>query len=344
MSKKELESVIGVGTSVSAVLTQATQNYRVYVDQKLIGYLFKNTYWFFDAWGPGVTSQPVILTEENLSGISTILDKLNEDVVFGDLIKRDGKWVLQTKDNPLMTSHDLKNLSKSIRLFNNYTYEPETTYSKPITYSGYGQGLGHVMVNGESYSLNKIRYQDAKKFIETYDPMAYIGRGRICYGLTKGFRLYAVAVYSPLPYLALKTIKSQWVKDRTLYLSRLVGCSDAFKVKVVQSSLALLKEDYSLVVTYYHNDLDITSEPLHQSGAKFGGHTSGQRITYRKYNGKWYSPKGVYNLFGTTANDSIPKPEDVKYDSKKKKRYYWILNPQLTEDILPEKWRKDFWE
>lgn len=207
---------------------------------------------------------------------------------------------------------------------------------KPMLCNG---DIGDEVRQVYGFSFGRIRFRYAKEFIEKYEWLGYIGRGRICYGIWRGNNLYGVTVFSPLPLFALKQLP-EWLHSKTLYLSRGACCLDAGKYApsaLVGASLRELKKDgYYLVLAYADPAAGERGVIYCATNAKFGGYTSSKGTVYKKIKGKWYSPKSLYNTFGS----KVPPVEEVRVDRTNKLRYYWVINfRKKVEPCLPLSWR-----
>jgi hypothetical protein len=198
--------------------------------------------------------------------------------------------------------------------------------------------VGEKVRDVYGYSFGRILFRHAKAFIEKYEWLGYIGRGRIAYGLWKGNLLYGVNVFCPLPLLAVKQLP-EWIRPKALYLSRGACCLDAGEhagSALVGASLRELKKSGYLVVLAYADSAAGERGVIYRaSNGVFGGFTSSKGTVYKKYDGKWYSPKSAYNRFGKDQ----PEPEETKKDQTNKMRFYWILNERKKiTPILPPSW------
>jgi len=228
-----------------------------------------------------------------------------------------------------MMENNIHSYQKQIRLTVGKDPMPISDLSNYIEYSKL-----------KDFSFGKPKFKDAKKFIETYEWLGYIGRGRIVYGMWRENKLYGVEVFCPLPILAAKQFPQE-IRDKILYLSRGACCLEAGKnagSMLLGACLRHLKsQGYWLIIAYSDTNAGEGGYLYKASNFVYAGETKSAGTTYVKINGKWYSPKSLYNTFKTTDYKSL-NVEKVKQDTSNKKRWIYILNKEIL-NYIPKSWQ-----
>lgn len=195
----------------------------------------------------------------------------------------------------------------------------------------------------KDFSFGKPSFYDAKRFIEKYEWLGYVGRGRITFAIWKNDALYGVEVFGPLPFLAARVFPDS-VQSKITYLSRGACCLEAGPnagSMLIGASLRELRKDgYWLVVSYSDTSAGEDGCLYRAANFKFAGWSTSKGTQYVKISGKWYAPKSLYNSFGISdykrLDDSI-KIEETQTDKSNKKRWAFVLNKKVLEHI-PYTW------
>jgi hypothetical protein len=197
------------------------------------------------------------------------------------------------------------------------------------------------ILNG--FKFGRIPFKTAKKFIEKYEWLGYIGRGRICYGLYKEDLLYGVEVFCPLPFLAARSLGTE-LSSKSLYLSRGACCLDAGKnsgsMLIAACLRDLRKNGYYLIVAYSDTDAGEQGIVYKSANATYFGNTTSIGTIYAEINGKQYSPKSLFNKFGVSDYRKLDKDVRVsgtRKDKTNKKRFAWVLRRSVKKQ-LPKSW------
>lgn len=194
----------------------------------------------------------------------------------------------------------------------------------------------------KGFLFGKPSYKDAKEFIERYEWLGYLGRGRIFYAIWKENKLYGVEVFCPLPYLAVKRFPKD-IQKKVLYLSRGACCYEAGKnagsMLLGHSLRELKKLGYWLVIAYSDSGAGEGGYLYKSANFKYAGETSSKGTIYVKINNKWYSPKSLLNSFGVSNYKKLNvQIEEVRKDNTNKKRWIYILYSEIEKYI--EDWLK----
>ena len=229
-------------------------------------------------------------------------------------------------------NNDIISYQKKIRL---------TIGQKPMDITDITKYTTYYVLNG--YNFGRPYFKDAKRFIETYEWLGFIGRGRIIYGIWKENKLYGVEVFCPLPILAAKQFPEE-IRKKVLYLSRGACCLEAGKnagSMLLGACLRHLKTlGYWLVIAYSDINAGEGGYLYKATNFVYAGETTSKGTIYVKINNKWYSPKSLFNTFGTTDYKKLNvNIEDIKKDTSNKKRWIYILNSKIN-DFLPKTWKK----
>ena len=193
------------------------------------------------------------------------------------------------------------------------------------------------------FTFGRPAFKDAKRFIEQYEWLGYLGRGRITYAIWKDDLLYGVEVFGPLPYLAARVFPEE-VRGHITYLSRGACCLQAGKnagSMLVGACLRELKrQGYVLAVAYSDTEAGEGGYLYKAANFQAAGRTSSKGTAYVLINEKWYSPKSLLNTFGMSNYRKLPygiQIDGVKFDGSNKRRWAFPLNKKVLPHI-PQNW------